>query len=86
MHEHHSRFVIAFCSGIFLGGFLERGFASVKADVGPKHGSILQLEDIAFRKTSHIDEEARPIVKQQLLEPFVAVGDFCLACFVACFL
>ena len=79
-------FVAVFCIGILVGGFLQKGYAAVAVvsmhtmhstnnnnnnNVGPKHGSIQQLAEVPFRKTSHIDEEGRPIVKQQLLEPFV---------------
>ena len=65
----------AFCFGIMAGGFLHQGYTtgstSVDTNVGPKQGSILQLEQVPFRKTSHIDEEGNPIVKQQFIEPFV---------------
>jgi quercetin dioxygenase-like cupin family protein len=72
--------VAALCVGILLGSFLQKGYdssagGSTSANRGPKHGTILQLDDIPFRKTSHIDEEGRPIVKQQLLEAF-AVPNF----------
>lgn len=63
--------VVALCIGIVVGSLLQKGYATVKVDMGPKHGSIQQLEQIPFRKTSHIDEEGRPIMKQQILEPFV---------------
>jgi quercetin dioxygenase-like cupin family protein len=62
---------IAFCFGILAGGFLQKGYESVNTNVGPKHGSIQHLEQTPFRKTSHIDENGKPIVKQQFIEPFV---------------
>ena len=37
----------------------------------PKEGSITHLNDIPVRKTSHVDEEGRPITKQQFLDAFV---------------
>ena len=37
----------------------------------PKEGSITHLDDIPIRKTSHVDEEGRPITKQQFLDAFV---------------
>ena len=63
--------VVALCIGIVVGSLLQKGYATVKVDMGPKHGSIQHLEQIPFRKTSHIDEEGQPIMKQQILEPFV---------------
>ena len=64
-----------FCIGILVGGILlQKGYTAVNmhtADVGPKHGSIQQLVEVHFRKTSHIDEEGCPIVKQPSLEPSV---------------
>ena len=61
----------AFCFGIMAGGFLHQGYTSVETNVGPKKGSIQHIEQIPFRKTSHIDEEGNPIVKQQFIEPFI---------------
>jgi quercetin dioxygenase-like cupin family protein len=65
-----------FLVGLIVGRSLTKAFpvassSSSSVSTGPKHGSILHLEDIPFRSTSHIDEEGRPIVKQQFLEPFV---------------
>mmetsp|Transcript_8099 Transcript_8099/g.19597 ORF Transcript_8099/g.19597 Transcript_8099/m.19597 type:complete len:173 (+) Transcript_8099:3-521(+) len=34
-------------------------------------GSIQQLESVAVRSTSHVDDQGRPITKQQLIDPFV---------------
>lgn len=64
-----------FCLGLIAGGAIQKGYDTLHKEVGPKHGSVQQLEDVPFRKTSHIDEQGRPIVKQQLLEPF-AVPNF----------
>jgi uncharacterized cupin superfamily protein len=36
---------------------------------------VLQLNDVPFRNTSHVDDVGRPIVKQQLIEPF-AIPNF----------
>eukprot|EP00548_Thalassiothrix_antarctica_P005867 CAMPEP_0194149292 /NCGR_PEP_ID=MMETSP0152-20130528/37150_1 /TAXON_ID=1049557 /ORGANISM="Thalassiothrix antarctica, Strain L6-D1" /LENGTH=184 /DNA_ID=CAMNT_0038851363 /DNA_START=86 /DNA_END=640 /DNA_ORIENTATION=- len=38
-------------------------------------GIILELADVPFRNTSHIDDEGRPIMKQQFIEPF-AISNF----------
>src|SRR5210317_1140902 len=34
-------------------------------------GSFQELESVPFRKTSHMDDQGRPITKQQLIDPFV---------------
>jgi quercetin dioxygenase-like cupin family protein len=71
--------VAAFSLGMLTGGFLQQGFGVLNPafalvdnnDTGPEHGSIQHLEDIPFRKTSHVDENGKPVMKQQFLEPFV---------------
>ena len=42
-----------------------------KGDLGPTKGLVTNIEDAPVRNTVHIDEQGRPITKQQLLEPFV---------------
>jgi quercetin dioxygenase-like cupin family protein len=37
-----------------------------------KQGVVVNLGDLPMRPTSHKDEQGRPILKQQLLEPFAA--------------
>jgi quercetin dioxygenase-like cupin family protein len=63
--------LVAFIAGIVLGHVGK----SNSHDLGPKKGTVLQLQDVPFRNTSHIDDLGRPIVKQQLIEPF-AVPNF----------
>jgi len=38
---------------------------------GPSKGTIKSLAQTPARNTVHVDEQGRPITKQQLLEPFV---------------
>mmetsp|Transcript_2139 Transcript_2139/g.3165 ORF Transcript_2139/g.3165 Transcript_2139/m.3165 type:complete len:163 (-) Transcript_2139:85-573(-) len=65
--------VLAFCVGILLGSALQqKSQKSVESsNSGPKKGIVLEVADVPFRQTSHIDEQGRPIVKQQLFEPFL---------------
>jgi quercetin dioxygenase-like cupin family protein len=65
-------FLVAFVAGIVVGNF---GRLSTQSDLGPQRGIVLQVNDIPFRNTSHIDDQGRPIVKQQLIEPF-AIPNF----------
>lgn len=66
--------LVAFIVGILLGHVSGKANSSAN-DVGPKQGIVLQLKDVPFRNTSHVDDQGRPIVKQQLIEPF-AVPNF----------
>mmetsp|Transcript_8694 Transcript_8694/g.13406 ORF Transcript_8694/g.13406 Transcript_8694/m.13406 type:complete len:163 (-) Transcript_8694:66-554(-) len=62
---------LAFCAGILIGGAIQCQNSNSKNVFGPTKGVVLELADVPFRKTSHIDEEGRPIVKQQLFDPFL---------------
>jgi len=35
-----------------------------------KHGSVVHINDVPNRPTSHTDDKGRPITKQQLIKPF----------------
>ena len=70
---------LAFVLGIVVGrGSLPRSSVSSPHNVRYSasksdshiHGSIHRLSETPFRNTSHIDNQGRPIVKQQFLEPF----------------
>ena len=37
----------------------------------PTKGILTTIDDVPVRKTSHVDEEGRPITKQQFLDAFV---------------
>mmetsp|Transcript_18747 Transcript_18747/g.27767 ORF Transcript_18747/g.27767 Transcript_18747/m.27767 type:complete len:193 (-) Transcript_18747:116-694(-) len=71
--------IMALLIGILLGHLFSTNIASSSSDylrnLGPRKGKVVELADVPFRNTSHIDDEGRPIVKQQLVEPF-AVPNF----------
>lgn len=62
---------------LFVGMFFGHSFTSIynhtilSKQKLPSKGDIKQLSETPIRKTSHIDDQGRPITKQQLLEPFV---------------
>jgi quercetin dioxygenase-like cupin family protein len=63
----YTKIAFAFVAGILVGRIIYHP-ASNK---GPLHGSVKRLEDTPVRPTSHVDQQGKPITKQQLLEPFV---------------
>ena len=75
--------VTAFLLGCMVGPWLNgsgRGRSAPQTDPDatsttllppPSKGSFVQLQDLPFRPTSHTDERGRPILKRQLLDPFV---------------
>ena len=73
------KLVFALLVGILVGRL------SLPNPKGPLHGSVKRLDDVPSRPTSHVDQQGRPITKQQLLEAFVVpnfVG-FSVATFLA---
>lgn len=64
-----------FVGGMIVGGGMQSSYdgalSELKRDKGPSKGSIRNLSDTPERNTVHIDDQGRPITKQQLLEPFV---------------
>jgi quercetin dioxygenase-like cupin family protein len=66
--------VAVFCFGIFMGQQRERtsssGSGGSSSRALPTPGSVLSLEDLEFRSTTHVDKQGRPIRKKQFLEPF----------------
>ena len=77
----NAKILFAFVAGIFVGRIIFRP----TYETGPLHGSVKQLEDTPVRPTSHVDQQGKPITKQQMLEPFVVpnfVG-FSVATFTA---
>jgi len=67
---------LAFIAGILLGYLIRHGDKQKDSHhFGPRRGMVLQLNDVPFRNTSHVDDVGRPIVKQQLIEPF-AIPNF----------
>lgn len=59
--------VLAFLMGYFLGHYHARD-----KDNHPQiHGSFQQLDSVPVRSTSHVDDQGRPITKQQLIDPFI---------------
>lgn len=65
--------LIVFLFGIAIGASLTSMNHAVteRANTGPLSGTIKSLESTPVRNTVHVDEQGRPITKQQLLEPFV---------------
>jgi quercetin dioxygenase-like cupin family protein len=57
--------IVAFLCGILVGKH-ER-----HPPHGILHGTILHLQDLPLQSTSHVDQQGRPIRKQQFLQPFV---------------
>jgi hypothetical protein len=61
--------------GILFGSTFTSSYNSTNSDryreKGPSRGVIKALSDTPVRNTVHIDDDGRPITKQQLLEPFV---------------
>lgn len=76
------KFVVrSFCStfllGMLFGSMIQHVFisklliADSMKNKGPSKGSVKSLAETEIRNTVHVDDEGRPITKQQLLEPFV---------------
>jgi hypothetical protein len=65
--------VIVLLIGIAIGASLNAMNNAVDKGMnsGPSKGTIKSLEETPVRNTVHVDEQGRPITKQQLLEPFV---------------
>jgi quercetin dioxygenase-like cupin family protein len=63
----YAKISFAFVAGILVG----RIIYDPASNKGPLHGSVKRLEDTPMRPTSHVDQQGKPITKQQLLEPFV---------------
>lgn len=61
------KIAFAFVAGILVG----RIRLHPTSNKGPLHGSVKLLEHTPVRPTSHVDQQGKPITKQQLLEPFV---------------
>jgi quercetin dioxygenase-like cupin family protein len=85
-----------FCAGCLCGIFLSNGSAGFISYAfptpqlenpdrtrHPARGSVVHLHDLPMRPTSHKDEQGRPVLKQQLMEPFVVprVTGFSVATF-----
>jgi quercetin dioxygenase-like cupin family protein len=84
-----------FCAGCLCGILLSYGSAGVIYNAFPSplqhhdpsrrapRGSVVHLHDLPVRPTSHKDEQGRPVMKQQLMEPFVVprVTGFSVATF-----
>jgi hypothetical protein len=67
-----AEYLIVFFIGILFGhSFTSNFYLSKLKDALPSKGDIKQLSETPIRNTSHIDDQGRPITKQQLLEPFV---------------
>ena len=45
--------------------------SNIETSTSDAAGTIMRLQDIPIRNTSHVDDSGRPIVKQQFLDPFV---------------
>ena len=87
--------VSVFCAGCLCGIVLSNGSAGFiySAFTSPLHypdasrprprGSVVHLHDLPMRPTSHKDEQGRPVLKQQLMEPFAVprVTGFSVATF-----
>ena len=76
------KLLFAFIAGILVG----RNALRPTYERGPLHGSVkIRLKDTPVRPTSHVDQQGKPITKQQMFEPFVVpnfVG-FSVATFTA---
>ncbi len=68
-------YIITLLIGIAIGASLNAMNNSISQSIpgsaGPSKGSIKSLASTPVRDTVHVDEQGRPITKQQLLEPFV---------------
>ena len=63
--------IILLVLGILIGSTVTSLYHSAQPKNIPKKGIIATLDDIPVRKTSHVDEQGRPITKQQFLDAFV---------------
>lgn len=63
----NGKIVLAFVVGMFAGRMLL--FHST--ETGPLHGSVKHLDNTPSRPTSHVDQNGKSIMKQQLLDAFV---------------
>jgi quercetin dioxygenase-like cupin family protein len=70
--------LLALCIG-FLSGFALRGYepapkqqesSTVNYFVGKGTTRVRHISNVPVRATSHVDDQGRPITKQQLVEPF----------------
>jgi quercetin dioxygenase-like cupin family protein len=67
-------YIIILLFGIAIGASLNamnNSLTTNLSNTGPAKGSIKSLTTTPVKDTVHIDEQGRPITKQQLLEPFV---------------
>jgi quercetin dioxygenase-like cupin family protein len=61
--------IASFLCGISVGKLLERHNPPRRGV--QQHGTVLHLEDLPLQSTNHVDQQGRPIRKQQFLQPFV---------------
>lgn len=64
------KILIAFVVGILVGRVLFHHSGGA-TETGPRHGTVKQLDETPSRPTSHVDQNGKSIIKQQLLDAFV---------------
>lgn len=68
----NTKILLAFFLGIIVDKILLRSQAPTNLDASALvRGSIKRLEDTPSRPTSHVDQQGKPIMKQQLIEAFL---------------
>jgi len=76
MGRLNQAFASTFFVGMLFGSFFQhvlvgKFLAIDTKSVGPSKGNVKSLAETEIRNTVHVDDQGRPITKQQLLEPFV---------------
>lgn len=68
----NTKLILAFFLGILVDTILHRSQAPTNHESSASvHGTIKRLEDTPSRPTSHVDQQGKPIMKQQLIEAFL---------------